>query len=419
MRFQAPRGTHDVLPAESFRWRHLERTFGTLAEGYGYREIRTPAFEDVELFVRSSGESSEVVNKQMYDFRDKGDRHIALKPEGTAPAMRALLEAGAIAPNVVTRVWYATPIFRYERPAKGRYRQAHQVGIELVGSPSPAADAEVIELTVRFYQALGVAELRVMLNSIGRAATRAAYREALLAHVAPWLATLTDDERARALKNPLRLLDSKDEEIKAAVADAPRVLDYLEPESKAHFEELRRLLDQAEIAYEVRPEVVRGLDYYTDTVFEVVGTGPGLGAQDSLCGGGRYDNLIKDLGGPAVPSVGVAMGVERALLVMEATGVGPEEPRPPAFVVAMGVSRDAGRALARALRARGLVALEDPDARSLKSQLNQANRERCRFAVILGEEELAKGVVTVRDLDLREQLEVPHSEVAAWLESRC
>lgn len=410
MGYSAPRGTHDILPTESHRWRSLERAFEDLVSLYGYAEIRTPAFEDTELFVRTSGDTSEVVTKQMYTFEDKGGRSITLKPEGTAPAVRAYLEHGLGQQGAVTRLWYATPIFRYERPQKGRYRQAHQVGLELIGSESPAADCEVIEITVRFYEALGIRGLRVLVNSLGREETRARYRAVLLDHARPYLETLEPDVRSRYERNPLRILDSKDPEAIAAMADAPRVLDYLEEASKAHFDALRGLLDEAGIEYVVAPEVVRGLDYYTDTVFEVQSTS--LGAQSALCGGGRYDNLIHEIGGPRTPSVGVAMGVERALMVQEAEGVDVAAPTPRAFLVsATPEARAEVRALARSLRAAGLACIIDLDGRSMKSQLKAADRSGAPIAVLIGTDELAARTATVRDLRTSTQKSVPRDSV--------
>ncbi len=414
MRYKAPRGTHDVLPSEAHRWRHLESTFAGLVNLYGYTEVRTPVFEDTDLFVRSSGDTSEVVTKQMYTFEDKGGRSMTLKPEGTAPVVRAYVEHSLGGPGQVTRLWYATPIFRYERPQAGRYRQAHQVGLELIGSPSPAADAEVIEITVRFYELLGIEGICVMLNCIGRDETRARYREALVQHVAPWLRGLSEEDKARALRNPLRLLDSKDPEIQKAVEGAPSVLDYLEDCSKAHFDQVQQALTDAGVSYVVSPEIVRGLDYYTDTVFEV--QSEGLGAQNSLCGGGRYDTLVKELGGPDVPSVGVAMGVERAIMVQELSGTDAPEKKPAAFLVAATeAARPMLARLARDLRAEGLACQLDLDGRSLKSQFKLADRSGAPFAVVVGDEEMADGTATLKDLRASTQRRVAVGDLAASL----
>jgi histidyl-tRNA synthetase len=403
MRIQAPRGTEDLLPSQSHKWQHLEREFFNLTGLYGYREIRTPIFEDIELFKRTSGETSDIVSKEMYDFYDKGDRHVCLKPEGTAPAMRAALEHSLLAQGGVLRMSYAIPFFRYGRPQKGRLRQAHQFGLELIGSPSPTADAEVIEVVARFYDRIGIGKVQVMINSIGRSECRARYREVVLEHFAPYLADASDEERDKAQKNPLRLLDSKDPAAGELKLSVPPILNYLEPESKANFETLQELLTEAEIDYRIAPDIVRGLDYYTDTVFEVVSDR--LGAQSSLCGGGRYDGLIKELGGPPTPSVGVGMGIERAILVLESLGLEFPEKKPDIFVIQ--ATEDAGltcRGTARALRAEGFETHLDLDGKKMSAQLKQADRVQARLAVIIGTDELADGSTTFRDLRTGEQV---------------
>lgn len=404
MRFQAQRGANDILPIESFRWRRLEQTFRDLGAIYGYQEIRTPMFEDIDLFIRSSGETSDIVTKEMYDFRDKGDRHIALKPEGTAPAMRALIQHSLCPPGQTQRLYYITPIFRYGRPGRGRYRQSHQVGLELVGSPSPAADAEIIEMTVRFYQLLGIVDARVALNSIGRQEARARYREVVLGHFRGYLESLRTEDRAKSLQNPLRLLDTKDPAAADLAKSVPPILDYLEEGAKVRFAELQGLLDEAGVAYSVAPEVVRGLDYYTDTVFEVLSSQ--LGDQISLCGGGRYDDLIKELGGPSTPAVGVAMGIERALLALEESGRAGEDEAPEVYVVtATEDAASAARAIVRRLREAGVTTLADVDGRKMATQLKQADRAGVAKALILGTDELAKGTVILRDLATGDQTE--------------
>ena len=412
MRIQAPRGTEDVTPDLAPRWRHVEETFRALAAQYGYGEIRTPTFEDKALFVRGVGDTTDIVTKELYDFRDKGDREIALKPEGTAGAVRAVLEHGLCPTGTVLRLGYVTPIFRYERPQKGRLREGHQVGLEILGSPSPSADAEVIEVTSRVYAALGLTETVVVLNSLGRDACRAAFRAKVMDHMAAYLADQTEELRAKAARNPLRLLDSKDPAAREALRGLPPITDFLEDDSKAHFDRVQALLSEAGIAYRLDPGVVRGLDYYTGTGFEVHSTA--LGAKSELCGGGRYDNLVKELGGPDTPAVGVGMGIERALIVLEAAGLFPPAPRPDAFVVsAAPESEAAALALARDLRAAGLTVVTDPSARSLRSQLTQADKAKARLALILGPEEIERGFVQVRRLDEAERLDVPRAEIAA------
>lgn len=414
MRFQAQRGTEDVLPTEAYKWVRLETIWRETVRRYGYSEIRTPTFEDTELFVRTSGETSDIVTKQMYQFQDKGGRDVTLKPEGTAPAMRSVLEHNLSPQGQITRLAYVTPIFRYERPQKGRLREAHQVGLELMGSTSPLADAEVIEVTIRFFQALGIPDPVVLLNSIGRDECRSAYRQAILDHAKPFLEAQTAEYRERVEMNPLRLLDSKDPEAQEALKGLPPILDYLEPDSASSFAHLQALLAEAGIDFEVRPEIVRGLDYYTDTVFEVQSSK--LGSQSSLCGGGRYDNLVKDLGGPATPSVGVGIGIERTLLVLDAiNGHGPV-PSLDAFIVqGTPEAAPACRRLLRQLREAGLAATSDLDCRSMKSQFRQADKSGARFALVIGDDELAKGVVQVKNLKASSQTEVPWDEVASSL----
>lgn len=410
MPFQAQRGTQDVLPSESPKWQWVEREFLNLANLYGYREIRTPVFEDEGLFTRTSGETSDIVTKQMYNFEDKGGRKLALKPEGTAPVMRAIIEHNLCPSGSVCRLCYITPFYRYERPQKGRLREAHQAGLELVGSSSVAADAEIIEITVGFYRRLGLNNLNVLLNSLGRAGCRARYRDALLVHAASYLEGQSEEIRAKALKNPLRLLDSKDPDAVEMIKSAPNVLEFLEPECKVRFEELQCLLDNAGINYIVDPSIVRGLDYYTETVFEVQSAS--LGAQNSLCGGGRYDGLIKEIGGAPTPSVGVGMGIERVLLVLESEGLLPPLPPFNAFVAFTGPeTRAEAFKIAAELRNSGLSALIDVDSKSLKSQLRQADKSGALFVVVVGEEELTRGFVVVRDLATSKQMEAARTSV--------
>lgn len=414
MRFQAPRGTEDVLPDDASRWLRLENLFRDVARRFGYGELRTPTFEDTQLFTRTAGETSDIVTKEMYTFVDKGDRSITLKPEGTAPAMRAVIEHNLCPPGTVTRLCYVTPCFRYSRPQKGRLRELHQCGLELIGSSSATADAEVIELTVRFFQALGLKHTTVLLNSIGRDECRNRYREAILKHVEPFLASRGDEYRAQTEKNPLRLLDSKDADVHKALEGLAPISDFYEDDSKARFEELQRLLTIAEVPFKVSPEIVRGLDYYTETVFEV--QHPALGEGVSMCGGGRYDNLVKELGGSPTPSVGVGIGIERVLLAMAGEGVSFGVDRPVAFAVnASPEAFEAAQGLVRSLRGAGLAVMSDIDGKSMKSQLRQADKSGARFALVIGGDELARGTVQVKDLTKGEQAEVPMGEVAARL----
>lgn len=401
-KYQAPRGTYDVVPADAGKWRFVEDTFSRIAGLYGYQEMRTPTFEDTDLFVRSSGDTSEVVTKQMYSFVDKGERNITLRPELTAPAMRAYLEHSLGQPGQVTRLWYCGSIFRYERPQKGRCREAHQVGVELIGSASPMADAEVIDLTVQFYQGLGLASVEVLLNCIGRGETRSKYSDALIRHVASWLSGQSSEDQARAQKNPLRLLDTKDENLKSVLAGAPSIHNFLEDTSKAHFDAVQSRLTEIGVPYHVQDDIVRGLDYYTDTVFEVHGVG--LGAQSALCGGGRYDNLIKELGGHDTPSVGVAMGVERALIAMEAADVDVPSNRLDVFVVSDN-EENWKRCLqvAKALRGFGLSTQTTLSFEKLPKQIKEADRSGALLALIVGSREVTERFLTGKEMATREE----------------
>ncbi len=406
MKYQAPRGTHDVLPSESFAWRHVERAFDALVSQYGYQEIRTPMFEETELFTRTSGDTSDIVTKQMYQFVDKGGRDITLKPEGTAAAVRSYLEHKLGETGTVTRLWYFTPVFRYERPQKGRFRQHHQLGLEMLGSPSPLADAEVIEIAVRFFERMGLEGLTVSINSIGRTETRARYRSAILDHAAAYLSDLEESERMKVERNPLRLLDSKDPKAVELMESAPSIIDYLEDASRERFDTLQEALTKLEIPFDVKPQIVRGLDYYTDTVFEVLSSS--LGAQGALCGGGRYDGLVKSIGGPDTPAIGFGMGVERLMLVLEAAGKLPEEPRLDAYIVAATESaRSFVGGLAWQMRRDGCSVQLDLDGRNLKAQFKQADRSKSRFSIIVGDDELAANVITVKNMESGEQIQLP------------
>jgi histidyl-tRNA synthetase len=423
MKHQTPRGTNDILPGareawlDSWRWTELERAFREHVALFGYSEVRTPIFEDYELFARSAGETTDIVSKEMYDFTDKGDRHIALRPELTAPVMRALIQHSLCAPGTVARLSYMGPIFRYERPQKGRYRQAHQFGLELVGSSSVAADAEVIEVTVQFYRRLGISDAAARVSSLGRAECRSRFRAAILDHARHWLENQPLEIQDKTNKNPLRLLDSKDPETQEALKGLRPVTDFLEDESRMRFEGLQEILTAGGIPFEVDTAIVRGLDYYTETVFEI--HSPNIGAQSALCGGGRYDDLIRELGGSNLPSVGVGMGVERCLLVMEAMNLLKGKQAFDVFIVQSTPDVFATvRTVASELRDAGIGAITDPDQKSMKSQMGQASRSGAKLAVIVKEEEINQGMVTVRNLEDGNQDIIPMRELIAGVKSR-
>ena len=402
----APRGTQDVIPPESARWQALEARIRALATRYGYGEIRTPTFESTDLFVRGVGETTDIVEKEMYTFTDKGGRSITLRPEWTAPVVRAALEHNLFEAGS-QRLFYIGPIYRYERPQKGRLRQAHQFGVELVGFKGPEADVEVLALAWSLVRSYGIADATLNINSIGDATCRPRYREALLAHFRPHVATLSEDSQARLERNPLRVLDSKAEADRALIESAPTFESILCDDCRAHFDAVKGYLDALGIPYVVNSRIVRGLDYYTRTVFEI--TSSVLGAQSTVCGGGRYDGLVKSLGGPDVPAVGFGLGLERFLMMLDALEGEKTPPRTGVQAIALGAEARAVlvpviEALRHAIDAPVFAEYDD---RKLVKQLNVADRNNARFALILGGDELAAGEIVVRDLEARTDRKVP------------
>lgn len=408
-----PRGTGDLLPPAVYLWQRVEAVARDVCARFGYREIRTPVIEHTELFRRTAGEATDVVQKEMYTFEDRAGRSLTLRPEGTAPVCRAYLEEGLQAwPQPVKLYYLAAPMFRYERPQAGRYRQHHQFGVEALGAADPALDAEVVDLAVQVLSELGLGGLEVRINSIGDARCRPAYRDALRAYYADKLDALCSDCRRRYEVNPLRLLDCKQEACRAARAGAPRTVDYLCAECREHFGRLQDYLAALGLRAEIDPTLVRGFDYYTRTVFEIVHTG--LGAQNAVCGGGRYDGLVEVLGGPPTPGVGFGMGLERLVLTVEQAGMVPEPPVLDVFVVTLGEqAREAGVRLVHGLRRAGLAADTDYLGRSLKAQLRHAARYPARFALLVGEAELAAGRAALRDLERGTQVEVALDDLQA------
>jgi histidyl-tRNA synthetase len=397
----APRGTQDVLPPDSGAWLALESAIHDLARRFGYGEIRTPMFESTELFVRGVGETTDIVEKEMYTFTDKGERSMTLRPEWTAPVMRSLLERNLFAQGP-QRLYYIGPIFRYERPQKGRYRQAHQFGVECTGFAGPEADLEVIAMAWELVRMHGITDAALNINSIGDDACRPRYREALLAHFRPHLDELSADSQRRLERNPLRLLDSKDERDRPFVESAPSFESVLCAACREHFDALKAYLDECEIPYVVDPRIVRGLDYYTRTVFEI--TSSALGAQSTVCGGGRYDGLVKSLGGPDVPAVGFALGIERFLMMLEAVHGERVLPRSGVQAIALGAQARAAL-LPLVMELRRILSepvFMDFDDRKLLAHLKAADRNNARCALILGSDELASGEVVLRDLERRE-----------------
>ncbi len=396
---QAPRGTRDLLPADTALWRWAEERARGVLDRYGYGELRTPMFEDYELFARTAGESSDVVQKEMYRFQDLGERDLALRPEFTAGVMRAYLEHGLGGRARVHRLWSTGPVFRYGRPQKGRYRQFSQLNCELIGSPAPGADVEIVTLFVDLYEAWGFADLSVVINSVGQPATRRAYGERLRALFAPMRDKLSADSQARLETNPLRVLDTKDEgdlALIAAIRDEgrmPHLIDELDADDRAHWDAVLAGLDAAGIRYEIDHGLVRGLDYYTRTAFEVHDRS--LGAQSALGGGGRYDGLIEMLGGSPTPGVGFAIGLDRALLVLEQRGA-KADATTAVCLVAMDGTRAAATKLARDLRREFVVEI-DVEGRGFGAQMKAAGKSGARFLVILGEEEWGRGEIALKD----------------------
>ena len=417
---QAIRGMNDILPEQTPAWRYLESTLVSLLDGYGYKEIRLPIVEYTELFARGIGEGTDVVDKEMYTFRDRNEESLTLRPEGTAGCVRAVLEHGLAGGGQVQKLWYAGPMFRYEKPQKGRYRQFHQVGVEAFNLPGPDVDAELIVLTWRLWKKLGLADaVTLQLNSLGSSEARATYRDALVAYLQERFEQLDEDSQRRLTTNPLRILDSKNEATQAVLVGAPTLGDYLDEESRLHFEGVKARLDAVGIRYEINHKLVRGLDYYNRTVFEWVTTK--LGAQGTVCAGGRYDGLVTQLGGKATPGVGFAMGVERLVLLLETLELLPADLNRAAdvYVCAFGEAAElAALTLVERLRDQlpGLNLLLNSGGGSFKSQFKKADKSGARYALILGDDELAARVVGCKPLrDDSEQKSVAWDALAEHL----
>ena len=413
-----PKGTKDVLPAEAYKWHFVENTARRIAALYGLKEIRTPVFEHTELFLRGVGDTTDIVNKEMYTFLDKGERSITLKPEGTAGVVRSFIEndgGGGVLPQ---KMYYITPVFRYERPQAGRLREHHQFGVEIFGGKGAETDAEVILLARDYIAALGVEGVELNLNSIGCKHCRPKFNEALREYLRPHLSEMCPTCNARFEKNPLRILDCKEEKCAAINAGAPRSVDFLCDECREHFEKLKAILDDCGVAYTLNPKLVRGLDYYSKTVFEFVSTS--IGAQGTVLGGGRYDTLIENLGGPSVPAVGFGSGIEHMLLVLENTGKTiPQEA--PLGVYAAGLDEAGRRAaflLVQQLRKAGVSADFDHAARSVKAQFKYAGKVGARFVVAIGSNELESGMYTIKDMAASTSESVAAADAAAYLASK-
>ncbi len=408
----APRGTKDILPDTVGDWNYVEGEIRELCRRFGYSEIRTPIFEHTELFQRGIGEGTDVVDKEMYTFTDRGERSITLRPENTASAVRAYLQNKLYAQSNLVKLFYIGSMFRYDRPQAGRMREFHQFGVEALGEANPAVDAEVILLAMNLLEGLGLKDLELSINSVGCPKCRSKYRTMLQDFFRDKLEDLCEDCRSRFERSPLRILDCKKDSDKPYMADAPKITDCLCEECAEHFAKLKELLTSAGISFTHDPRLVRGLDYYTKTAFEI--KYPPLGAQSAVAGGGRYDGLIEEMGGNPTPAVGFATGLERLLLALESQNLLPEKNRSvDAYVVALGEKAQAeGFKLLNILRQQGLSAAMDFAGRSMKAQMKQANKLGAKYSVILGEDEIAEGVVMLRSMEDSSQAKVPMNQVA-------
>ena len=410
-----PKGTKDVLPADAYKWHFVEDTARKIAARYNLKEIRTPVFEHTELFLRGVGDTTDIVNKEMYTFLDKGERSITLKPEGTAGVVRSFIENGLASGVLPLKMYYLTPVFRYERPQAGRLREHHQFGVEIFGGKGPETDAEVILLARDYIAALGVDGVELNLNSIGCKHCRPKFNEALKEYLRPHLPEMCDTCRSRFDKNPLRILDCKEETCSKINENAPKTVDFLCDECREHFEKLKEILDACGVKYKLNPKLVRGLDYYSKTVFEFVSTQ--IGSQGTVLGGGRYDTLIENLGGPQVPAVGFGSGIERMLLVLENTGKRiPEEAPLGAYIAGLDDGgRKAAFQLCDTLRKTGISAEFDHAARSVKAQFKYAGKVGAKYVVVIGSNELESGEYTVKNMADSTSETVKAERVAEYL----
>lgn len=407
----APRGTKDILPDTVGDWLYVENKIRSLCQRFGYQEIRTPMFEHTELFQRGIGEGTDVVDKEMYTFQDRGDRSITLRPENTASAVRAYLQNKLYGDNALTKLFYIGSMFRYDRPQAGRMREFHQFGVEAIGEINPAVDAEIILLAMKLLEGLGLKDLELYINSVGCPKCRSKYREMLQDFFRDKLEDLCEDCQSRFERSPMRILDCKRDSDKPYMAEAPRITDCLCDECSEHFNRLQKYLTKSGVRFSIDPRLVRGLDYYTKTAFEI--KYPPLGAQSAVAGGGRYDGLIEEMGGNPTPAVGFATGLERVLLALEKQGLLPDKKNDvDVYVVALGErAQEEAFKLVMDLRDAGLNAAVDYAGRSMKAQMKQANKLNARYAAIMGDDELADGVVVLRDMAGSEQEKLPVNEL--------
>ncbi|MDU6560587.1 MAG: histidine--tRNA ligase [Streptococcus vestibularis] len=413
MKLQKPKGTQDILPADSAKWQYVENVARETFKKYNYGEIRTPMFEHYEVISRSVGDTTDIVTKEMYDFHDKGDRHITLRPEGTAPVVRSYVENKLFAPEVQkpVKVYYIGSMFRYERPQAGRLREFHQLGVECFGSKNPATDVETIAMAYQLFNTLGIKDVTLHLNSLGNTESRLAYRQALIDYLTPMRESLSKDSQRRLDENPLRVLDSKEKEDKVAVENAPSILDYLDEESQAYFDEVRTMLDSLNIPYVIDTNMVRGLDYYNHTIFEFVTTIDK--SELTICAGGRYDSLVEYFGGPETAGFGFGLGLERLLLVLDKQGIElPVEESLDVYIAVLGSGAN-GKALelVQAIRYQGFKAERDYLGRKIKAQFKSADTFKAKTVITLGESEVESGQVNVKNNATREEVTVSFEEL--------
>ncbi len=413
-----PKGTKDVLPYESYKWHYLENIVRDITSKFGFMEIRTPTFEHTELFLRGVGETTDIVNKEMYTFIDKGNRSITLKPEGTAGVARSYIENGLSEAPQPMKMYYLTPVFRYERPQAGRLREHHQFGVELYGSDSPYADVEVMMIAKTLFDKVGITNLELNLNSIGCPVCRAEYNKALKEYLKEHIDGMCPTCKERLEKNPLRILDCKEEKCKVITSNAPRVLDYLCDNCKEHHENVKSILSSLGVNYKVNPNIVRGLDYYTKTVFEFVSTS--IGAQGTVCGGGRYNNLVKEVGGKPTPAVGFGMGLERLLMVLEALQLPLGKEETPDVYVAPLSNNETSFAfnLTNQLRQQNVSVDTDLLGRSLKAQMKYAGKRGYKYVIVLGESEVTNKVVKIKIMETGEEVSTDISKIAEKIARR-
>ncbi|MYV16597.1 histidine--tRNA ligase [Furfurilactobacillus milii] len=412
MKYQRPKGTADILPGMSEKWSYVEDTARLLFNDYQFHEIRTPMFENFEVFSRSAGDTSDVVTKEMYDFHDKGDRHIALRPEGTAGVVRAYVENKLYAPEQEKpyKVFYMGPMFRYERPQTGRSREFHQIGVESFGSDSPAVDVEIMAMAMDFFNHLGLTNLKLAVNSLGDKETREAYHQALVDYLEPHFNDLSEDSQSRLHKNPLRVLDSKDKKDQEIVANAPSILDFMTPDAQKHLDTVKEMLEALKIPFEIDPTMVRGLDYYNHTIFEIETNSPALGhGWMTICGGGRYNGLVEELGGPETPGFGFGIGMERLLLLLDNLDVTAPISNPlNAYVVGIGEETNVETLkLVQAIRQAGFSADRDYLNRKPKAQFKTADRRQAEFTITVGAQELESQTVHFKSMRTGEETTLP------------